>query len=1503
MMIDDLSRAIADLVSVHPALRTMIRPSKNMDEFVQIIHPPSGVFPVESRGVVSTEEDSIRPIIDELLKTPPSIVRAAPLRAVALQQEGEIRGLLLVCHHAAVDEWSIRVLMQDLQSVLDGDAIPPERLRQVDQGQKPVATEDLAWWEEALADSAPAIPFPSPEARAGGRTPIETVLGPEDVRELEARCADLGVEVAAVVVHAVGKTLGRLLPNPPSKFSIGVPMSLRNDPRLDRSVGMFLNTLPVHVRLDDIDSEAGLKATRQNMHEARKHRFVPLEQLVREFGPRRTDGRVPWLDVMVGFVDRPIPDTPMCSTKVLESRDPPAPLLLVARRENDGSLRISTQYDDRIVDHNFAKAISESLLVELVAITSGNWKLLDESILVGAETSDPGTLVDIVDRVVSAHPDAIAIESGTESIRYSDLQVLSRRIACSLQANGVSAGDVIGIDCEPGVEFPLGVLGVLRAGGVAMPLAPELPQKRRQKLLELSRVRTVLDSKAIRNACEHDLTDETVGPTSESGCYLLFTSGSTGEPKGVHMSHGSISNFVEFEIRRSSHAARTAMLAPLGFDVVFQEIFSTWGNAGTLVPVSLEQRRDPLALSAFLAASEITRIHVAPVLLRGIARAVGSVGTPLPHLAEVISAGEELVVGKDLREMARISGGFQLVNQYGPTETHVATSLELGNDPRHWPDHPSIGTPIDGVTVRVVDEENRVLARGFAGELEVGGHGPAIGYLGEDQDERFTSDEFGRWYRTGDRACIDSSGTIEFHGRLDHQVKISGHRVEPGEIAAVLRTMPGIAECAVVAVPGNESHALWAFVVEESGTSLDINTIEKELRDILPDFMTPRGIDVVEKLPVTANGKLDHRSLADLAKVHHVTNRNDFDGGDIHELVARMVAMPAVNSKSSLAELGLDSLGAIRLQYELDELFGIRVPVADLLMTSVEVLQSKMVGSASKEKEKSARKTRPTKVASGIERQLDPLERDLVAEVAAAPEGAYHLAWKIEFDGLIKNEWLQESLRAMRLRHASFRTARSASKGASVYSVESISPPRLDSLSSPPTEDLLGEIIRHSLDIENGESIRSATWQEHGKSFVCLVFHHAAIDGRGAEGVIAEFIADIQECSYGRNPVVEENQIQEYVFEERAQDVNWWVSRTRAVIGDQLPDIPRRFGDEGTTHCAKIGVGASFLENAQRYASVQGMPPSAPIIAAWAVLVSQLVGRDRVLIGVPFAVQPTNGASIRLGASLLPLAIDVSGDRALSSIVDDVADCLTLGLENRHAAFGSIAREFSEQEMFVRTPLDAVLTIDTGDRVAGHARVSWVPTGVSPFQAALVIEGEESRSLLAQVEAGLLAGEPIEALSERFDAQLEAWSEVFQQSKKLSVADLPVMSARQARTLDAFETGGPSADIGESIPARFASIASQCPDSPAIVAGRKPKSATRNWMPGRERLLVDLRKLVFGVGDRVCVSWLSVALARLQSCLESLGAVVCMCRSIPSRRYCERRNKLLNSKVSYAVYR
>jgi amino acid adenylation domain-containing protein len=501
----------------------------------------------------------------------------------------------------------------------------------------------------------------------------------------------------------------------------------------------------------------------------------------------------------------------------------------------------------------------------------------------GSTPSDPADLLALFDRTVGNCPKAVALMSDEGPLTYSALAEKAARLAARLQKAGIHPGAPVGVCVDRSAALIATMLGILRGGAAYVPIDPAYPAERIAGMLEDAKPPVVISNKAHQhlfkgtavNVLLLEDIDLNNGPLFEGPCpatpddllYVLFTSGSTGRPKGVAMHHAPLANLIQWQLRTSvcKEGDRTLQFAPISFDVSFQEIFTTFAQGGTLVLITDEDRLNSTQLLRKIIAQRINRIIVPFVALQYLAEAVERTGEVPTTLKEVFTSGEQLKITPAIVNLFKQLPGCRFCNQYGPTEGHVVSELELKGDPSTWPALPNIGKVIDNVKLYVLDEHMKPVKKGEEGELYLGGACVAKGYIGRVDltAERFLADPFspgGRMYKTGDRAAELPNGEIDYKGRIDGQVKVRGYRIELGEVEVAMEKHAAI-EQAVATVredrPGLKRLIGYYVAKDEIGT----NDLRRHLASLLPDYMQPSAFVAVKELPRTPSGKIDRKAL------------------------------------------------------------------------------------------------------------------------------------------------------------------------------------------------------------------------------------------------------------------------------------------------------------------------------------------------------------------------------------------------------------------------------------------------------------------------------------------------------------------------------------------------------------------------------------------------------------------------------------------------------------------
>ena len=986
LRLDALQIALDGLVARHESLRTCFA-DVDGEPLQSVLEPSRFKLPIVEldAGTEDERERMLRRLVLHELDRPFDLEHSPAVRGLIARVSGDDHVLVLTVHHVVTDAWSMNLLRRELGelyaiAVRGSTASLPELSIQYadfaawqrEMMDDERLEEELGYWRQVLGGAPEVLTLPTDRPRTGtraGRGGHVRVVMPQSVATgLRGLCREEDATLFMGVLAALTALLSRYAGQ--DDVVVGTPVSTRSRVELESIIGLFTNTLPLRVQLDGEPTFRELvRRVREVTLDALGHQDVPFERIVSDLNPDRALDHEPLFQVLFTYGggeggELVLPG--VTAERIEVARGTAKFDLAFFAREHDGGLRIGAEYDSDLFDEFTIERMLEhlQLLIER-ALEHDDLPVARLPLMTSAEESRltgwaAGVRSDqrvvrveqFVEDQVRRTPAATAVVHGGDSLTYDELEARANRLAAGLRASGVQPDDPVGVMLPRSLDMIVAVLGVLKAGGAYMPLDPSYPRERLRRMIEDARCDLVVGRGARLSdltVAVLDLDVEHTAPATalarsggdEQLAYVLFTSGSTGKPKGVAMPHRTLANLIawQLEIGTAPPGARTLQFAPLGFDVSFQEMFSTLAAGGTLVLVDEATRRDPAELLRFIARERIERIFVPFVILDQLAAASAREGTAPSHLREIFTAGEALVVTPAIRTFFSRIPGCRLHNHYGPTESHVVTAFTLPSDPAEWPGRPSIGRPIANARIEILDRDRQRVPAGIPGEIAIGGGVLARGYLNHADltAERFVPDPFSvdaraRLYLTGDRGRFRADGMIDYLGRSDDQVKIKGYRVEVAEIEVVLRSLEGIAAAAVIAVgESTDTRRLVAYVVpSEPGASAD--AIRTAVAALLPDYMVPSTVVLVDGLPISANGKVDRRALpapdVSVQETEPARSESERALAALWQEILGLSRPPG--RRDDFFALGGHSLLAVRMFSRIEQELGVRMPLSVL---------------------------------------------------------------------------------------------------------------------------------------------------------------------------------------------------------------------------------------------------------------------------------------------------------------------------------------------------------------------------------------------------------------------------------------------------------------------------------------------------------------------------------------------------------------------------------------------
>lgn len=993
-----LSRAFAEIVRRHEALRTTF--ALEAGRPVQVIAPDVGRALERIDLTAWPEGDRIAEAGRQAaaLARQPFDLAVGPLaRGAVMCLDARDHVVILAMHHIVTDGWSFGVAARELSILYDAfraglpSPLPDPSIQfadytvwQRDRLQGKRLERLLGYWTERLS-GVPPLELPTDRPRPA----VRAARGGIQLFRLSAALAG-SVRVLArregatpfMTLLAAFQVLLRRHSGQ-SDFAVGTPVANRVRAEVEGLIGYFINMLALRADV------AGNPTFRELLGRVRaeslgafEHQELPLERLVEELHPGRDLSRTPLFQVMFVFQNNEVPDVARTELSLSPLEVPEgtgtAKFDLTLALADDGPEMVgSFEYDAGLFDAATIDRLTRHFLALIEGAAADPSQRVSDLPMLSTEERDQvvnvwnSTRVDYpadarVHRLFEASaarsPRTTAVEWTGGALSYGELDRRANRLAHRLRALGIGPGVLVGIAVERSPEMAVGLLGVLKAGGAFVPLDPKYPADRLAHMLDDSRVPVLLTQTRLRDrlpanpavVIDLDAPDALDGwPDANPGvevsplapAYVIYTSGSTGAPRGAVVAHGGLANHAQASAGLFDVGAedRVLQFASLSFDIAVEELFPAWSRGATVVLRGGDDTLDPSLFSQWVGDRAVTVLDLPTAYWHAWVNGLAARGERLPASLRLVVVGGERALATVHATWLEIGGDrVRWLNTYGPTETTVIATVHepAGTTGLDIP----IGRPIANVTTYVLDDQFQAAPIGVAGELFIGGAGVGLGYWNRPDltAERFPPDPFSaepgsRLFRTGDRVRWRADGRLEFLGRCDEQIKIRGHRVEPGEVEAALSALPGVKAAAVVAGlrPDGEAR-LDAYVVLEADGPADPDDLRRALRKTLPLPLIPSTFTTLDALPMTPTGKVDRRALpapeaSPTSRAAGIAPRNEIEErlGRVWEEV---LGVNPVGVTESFFDLGGHSLLAIRLLARIEEEFGRRLPLPTLFV-------------------------------------------------------------------------------------------------------------------------------------------------------------------------------------------------------------------------------------------------------------------------------------------------------------------------------------------------------------------------------------------------------------------------------------------------------------------------------------------------------------------------------------------------------------------------------------------
>ncbi|MEJ9080856.1 amino acid adenylation domain-containing protein [Gordonia malaquae] len=1351
-----LTAAFADVIERHEVLRTVYRADDDgswqhvltvddADTAVAVID-----VEVADPNVVdlASEGDAAGAAVAAAGAHAFDIAAEQPIRLTLIRGADGHSVLVAAVHHIAADEWSAPILVRDLSTAYEArlaQRVPtwrPLPVQYIDYAAAPIPDDALARWTERLAGIPDEIPTPRDRHRPDvsdqrGATVAFTVDAAQTAG-LRALGRRTGASMFVLSHVATAVALAQL--GAGDDIVLGTPVAGRTDHAVADLVGLFVNTLVLRTRISPSATLGDLVTTVRDIDlDAIDDQQTPFERIVDELAPTRSLTRHPLFQNLVAY--RAPGDSPRFAGHRVEAVDHPADLVqfdLSTTVLDDGhrlAVRIDYAvdlFDEATVERiaaawrTVARALATDPTVQvrdLPAATAADAALVTATWPDGGPAVGLDSLVGALDRSAQAHPTTVAVSrpDSPATVTYCDLAGRANRLARHLLNRGVGADDRVVVIADRSIDTVVSIMGVVAAGAAFVPVDPAQGADRRSAIIDAARPAAILDGlddQSLGGYSDEPITDaERRAPVrGDHTCYITFTSGSTGVPKGVVVSHAAIANTVAWRQDTFSLTVGGRLLQKTSpaFDPYIPEILWPLAVGATVVLAPDGAERDPVELGELIVEQDVEFVELVPSMIGAMIDAGVTIARPGDRAPELSAGGEAL--RPDLIETIGSRWDVHLWNTYGPAEAAVEmTAADLHG---HHGGPVPIGAPIPGARAYVLDTSLRPVAPGVIGELHIGGRPLARGYLDAPGLTacRFVADPFGdggRLYRTGDLVRWTGGGALEFIGRTDFQLKIRGMRVEPGEVEAILTAVDGVHAAVATTVGTGASTRLVAYVTT---AGLDASTLLSTLRaGSAPAHLVPSAVQVIDAFTHSASGKIDRRALPPFDAADGPAPTGPGLVGDVEEAVAAVMAdvldVPVSVRDADFFALGGHSLIATRLVSGLARATGRRLAVRDVFEHPTVSGLAALVAATS-----ASDQGGPTVSGTEITRApATPGQRSLwlLAQMDAGAAYENHGVWTV--DGRLDVDTLRAAVVDMLERHDVLRTVfewDGDNLWQTVRPLAEITPTAVvteETCAAADLDDRLVELRAERTDLASDLPIRIRLFHTGDADVLTVSLHHVVTDETSTPLIYRDLDVAYSARTDGEAPAWAGRPAQyaEYSLwqqERSAPTAAADLESTAAALADfpLVADLPYSSDDrDGSVVYRSARISSSDVEAVRAVASTVRTTPLMVLQFAVGAALDALGAGDRVAVGTPVSLRDDEAFADTVGyfVNTVVLRSDLRGRPSFRAAADGLRTETLTAFDRRHVPFGDVVDRLSPPRPAGVSPIFQVMIAHLDDSV------------------------------------------------------------------------------------------------------------------------------------------------------------------------------------------------------------
>jgi amino acid adenylation domain-containing protein len=1291
-------------------------------------------------------------------------------------------------HHIVSDGWSMGVLMNELATLYAGGTLPPLAIQYPDFSawqrswlSGDVLDQQLAYWKHQLAGAPGLIELPTDRPRPpvmSSRGAMHSFrISAEIMNALNALSRQHSATLFMTLLAAFQALLSRY--SRQDDIVVGSPIANRNRSEIEPLIGFFVNTLVLRTDLAGNPTFVELLGrVRETALGAYAHQDVPFEKLVEELHPERNLSHTPLFQVMFAVQTTAAGATLSGIEQTYVELDAGTTQfdLGLTLGETPNGLVGSVEYGTDLFDAATIERMMghySTLLESIVASSDqpiGQLAIMSErertQLVVDWNATSTsftraGCLHELVEQQVDRTPDAIAIELGTSTLTYRELDTRANQLAHHLISLGVQPDTRVGICVERSIEMMVGLLAILKAGGAYLPLDPGYPPDRLAYMLVDSSVPLLLTQQRLAATLEtfgarlvqldadwpaiSQLSTARPGRLAggENLAYVIYTSGSTGRPKGVQVEHQMVANLVLGfgELEKMSPSDRSLQFSSIAFDGSVNELFVplVFGATNVLrgedVPTPHELLGEKFR--------GVTVFNMATAYWHAIAASLQAGDVQLPAALRLVNMGGERALPERVAAWLELAPGCGLNNLYGPAETtDITTVWQLNRDELIAGREVPIGMPLPNYSVYLLDSGRQPVPVGIPGEIYIGGVGVARGYLNQPTltAERFVPNPFGagRLYRTGDYARRFPNGNLEFIGRVDHQVKIRGFRIELGEIEAALAEHEHVESVVVLAREDTRGDKrLVGYVVGREGP-IEAAELRSFLKSKLPDYMIPFVFISLPEMPLTTNGKVDTRALPapdrSATADTYVPPRTETEQ-KLAEVWADVLKLERVSVEDNFFELGGHSLLATQVASRVRTVFEVELPLRTLFEATTVVELAKVIEAG----------------RHGIAPPIDPVSREGDLELSFAQQRLwfleqlspgsidYNMSGAISLKGSLDAAALARAVESIVARHEALRTTFTSRDGKPVQVIAAsmkIDMPVIEVASSEEAYTLAKVEVQRAFDLERGPLLRTTLLrlgpEEH---WLLLSMHHIVSDLWSMAVLMEELTAFYTghelpplRIQYADFAAWQRAYLSTGVLDE--QLAYWREQLAGAPAQLELPTDrprPRVLSSRGAS--ISFTLPASLAKSLDALSRASSSTMFMTMLAAFKTLLHRYSRQQDIVVGSPVANRNRAETEGLIGffINTLVLRTDLSGNPTFRELLARVREVALGAYGHQDVPFERIVVELQPERSLSHTPLfQAMFALENVQGDSSLPGIEQTPiavdVGTAKFELTLVVE-------------------------------------------------------------------------------------------------------------------------------------------------------------------------------------